>query len=92
MYINNAPENRNYVRCSGKRKFICNGLRVYHAETVEEVIEKALIAHLKANKIKPKDVNNIHETKESNDIKIKLAKIDKGIENLINQIAEGNAN
>ncbi len=90
----NTFKNYKYFKCRGKYNYkICNGhSRVIRVENIEDIVEKFLLNHIeKHEKISGNQiVETGNENTKVNEAKLRLIEIENQIENLINQIAEGN--
>lgn len=78
-----------YLYCRGRKNNSCKYPRtMVKIETIEDIVEEELFWRLKALKgVQHAEI--VRDTPEINALKIKIADIDKKIENIIKQIAEG---
>ncbi len=92
MTVTNGYKNIKYLACRGKSNYhICDGHNtVYTVSETEEFIKQQIFRMIEANKglkYKKKEVDK----KTENEYKIKIAGIDRQIDNLISQLADGDS-
>lgn len=84
-----------YLKCRGKYNYhICDGHdRVIKVEDIEEIVQQKLLKKIDQHKIQVSklEIQEVEDNYLTNKLKIDLVEIDNKIENLINQLAEGNA-
>jgi len=92
LSVTTYKENR-YLRCRGKDIKVCNGhSKTIMVEDIEDYVKENLIKEIKKYITINKDqlIKTEYEDTKTNKLKIKLIEIDNQIDNMINQIAEGN--
>lgn len=85
MYVVNSRA-YTYINCGGRKNGFCNGRKkVMHLKAIEEIAEIKLIEKLKTLKSEYKfELNN--NSRQINDLKIKLAKVEENINKLVNSL------
>lgn len=88
--VNGQRDGKRYINCGGRKNKNCYGRKRHITfDEIEKVVENESIAYIKAFQFTKIEKNN-NRSKEENDLKIKIKKIQDEIDNLIDKVSMAN--